>query len=405
MSHDVVVVGGGPAGAALANSLAQRNVDVVVLSPTTPWNATYGSWRDDVSEAELGCPLDDVLRDGWNTVRVVGKREHLLQRPYVVFDNVRLRSALLRDVAVHEGAANGVTHGGNSSTVHLTDGTTLEAALVVDATGSGVLLAPRDNGASAAPRDHAGAQTAFGLLVDANTARLVGVQPEVFTLMDWSRPPTFLYGAPFADGSVLLEETSLYANPPRPIDQLEARLSARLGDGASTRGDGTPATTYGSERVTIPMGDPLPMRTTRVVGFGASAGYVHPVTGYSVAASLRAAPRVAGAIQFHLARQQTGSGLALAVWNAVWPVAHVRARAWHEMGLEVLQSLPDAAVAEFFDAFFSLPTHQWSAYLRIDASPSEVRRAMLGVFRRVGAATRFRLMSSPGALLRAIAAR
>ena len=74
----------------------KRNVDVVVISPSAPWHATYGSWRDDVADAELGAPLESVLRGSWDTVRVVGNREHLLQRPYVVFDNSRLRAALMR---------------------------------------------------------------------------------------------------------------------------------------------------------------------------------------------------------------------------------------------------------------------------------------------------------------------
>lgn len=391
MSHDVVIVGAGPAGAALAHSLVRRNLDVVVVSPASPWHATYGSWRDDVANAEFGSSLDDLVRGSWNIVRVVGKREHLLSRPYVVFDNSKLRSTLLRGVAVIEDTVNDmvndISHGRDTSTVRMASGTSVEARLVVDATGSRPV-----------PQGGGGAQTAFGLTVDSDTARRVGVQSGVFTLMDWSQPPTFLYGAPFADGSVLLEETSLYAHPPRSLEYLEERLRARLGREGAT-------TTNGVERVTIPMGGPVPDRTRRVVAFGASAGYVHPVTGYSVAASLRAAPRVAEAIRVSVARQQSGNALANATWDAVWPAAQLRTRAWHTMGLDVLQSLPDAAVAEFFDAFFSLPMHQWSAYLRVDATPRQVRQAMLGVFRGVGATTRFRLMSSPGGLLRAIVAR
>jgi len=395
VSHDVAIIGGGPAGAALAHSLVKRNVDVLVISPTTPWQATYGSWRDDVADAELGAPLESVVRGSWNTVRVVGNREPLLQRPYVVFDNSRLRAALMREVPVIDGMVNdpgkdivhNVSHSGDTSTIRMASGSLVDAALVIDATGGRPVQ-----------RGGGGAQTAYGLTVDLGTAQRLGVLPGVFTLMDWSQPPTFLYGAPFADGSVLVEETSLYADPPRSLEFLAERLGARLGPHGAT-------TTNDVERVNIPMGGPLPDRTARVVAFGASAGYVHPVTGYSVAASLRAAPRVAEAISVCLAQRQRGDKLAKATWDAVWPTAQRRTRAWHAMGLDVLQSLPDAAVAEFFDAFFSLPMHQWSAYLRVDASPREVRRAMLGVFRGVGAATRLRLMSSPGGLWRAIVAR
>jgi lycopene beta-cyclase len=363
-------------------------MNTVVVGPPTPWHATYGAWRDDVVHAEIGQPLGDVLRGSWNTVRVVGSREQLLRRSYVVFDNARLRAALLGAVAVRDDIVTGVSHGVSASTVQLASGTTIDSLVVVDCTGSGEFLARRT------PRG--GAQTAYGVVADADVGERVGVRSGVFTLMDWSRPPTFLYGAPFSDGSVLLEETSLYANPPRPIEQLAERLDARLGMEGAVRS---------TERVTIPMGDSLPARTTRVVGFGAAAGYVHPVTGYSVAASLRAAPRVAAAIEHNVKQGRRGGELSAAIWKAVWPREQRRTRAWHDMGLEVLSSLPDAAIAEFFDAFFSMPMPQWSAYLRVDAPAREVQAAMLGVFRRVGLATKLRLMSSPGGLLRALASR
>ena len=153
------------------------------------------------------------------------------------------------------------------------------------------------------------------------------------------------------------------------------------------------------------MGGSLPARTTRVVGFGAAAGFVHPVTGYSVAASLRAATRVANEIVQQLSRGTTGTDLSLAVWGAVWPKHLVRARGWHDMGLAVLSALPPRLIGGFFDAFFELPQAQWSAYLRIDTEPAEVRAAMLGVFRRVDMATRLALVAQPAALVRALGAR
>ena len=90
---DVAVVGAGPAGVALARALSARGVDTLVIAPDSQWHATYGVWRDDVVSCDLGAPLDTLLRGAWNTVRVVGRREHLLQRGYVVFDNTQLRSA------------------------------------------------------------------------------------------------------------------------------------------------------------------------------------------------------------------------------------------------------------------------------------------------------------------------
>lgn len=390
--HHVVVIGGGPAGLALARSLTDRSIDVLVISSNTSWHATYGAWRDDVASCELGAPLDSLLRGAWPTVRVVGAREHLIARPYIVFDNGRLRDGLVRGVKVLVGEVEAVEHNVEYSSVRVAGGQSIDAGLVIDATGSGVFLARRGVAA--------GAQTAYGVVVDSSSefARRAVPMPDCFTLMDWSSPPTFLYSAKFNDGSCLIEETSLFDQPPRGIDELRVRLAERLGL------DGTDQA-IAVERVHIPMGEPLPLRTTRVVGFGAAAGFIHPVTGYSVAASLRAAPRVAESIRTSLMARRMGSHLADDVWESVWPAHCLRTRGWHEMGLSALRSLTESAIPKFFDAFFELPIPLSAAYLRIDSNPGDVRSAMLGVFKGVDTSTRLRLMSSPGALLRALAAR
>lgn len=393
MVHDVVIVGAGPGGLALARCLVDRGVDVIVVAKDAHWAATYGSWRDDVESCDYLPPLDELLRGAWPKVKVVGRRRHFLARPYLVFDNQRLREALAGSVVIRSGLVMGVEHTIEESRVRVQNDDVLQARLVIDATGSGSLLARRGSSR--------GAQTAYGVVVGSQAADLVAradISADAFTLMDWSSPPTFLYAARFADGTALIEETSLYADPAHDTQDLRGRLAARLGEDATPRA-------LAVERVQIPMGEPLPSRNTRVVGFGAAAGYVHPVTGYSVAASLRAAPRVAESIRVGLARNLTGPSLAMHVWDAVWPRHLVRTRAWHDMGLAVLKSLPSASIPGFFDAFFDLPAQLSAAYLRIDGHPREVRRAMLGVFRRVEPSTRLRLLSSPGALAQALAAR
>lgn len=391
--RDVAIIGAGPAGLALARSLVRLGVDAVVISPNLAWSATYGVWRDDVEHCDLGAPLDTVVLGSWPKVRVVGTREHLLARPYVVFDNHGLRAGLGTGVENVEASVTNVEHSSEHSILRFGDGGRMEARLVVDATGSGRFLNHR--------RAAAGAQTAYGLVLglsDEAITRRIGLGDDVFTLMDWSSPPTFLYAARFSDGRVLLEETSLYAEPPHDIPQLRARLASRLGGDAT---DGASAV----EHVSIPMGAPLPMLTTRTVGFGAAAGYVHPVTGYSVAASLRAAPRVADAIAGALSSRPPGAEQSSAAWGAVWPPALVRTRRWHDVGLAALRSLPSTTIPRFFDAFFDMPPQLSSAYLRVDSDPADVRAAMLEVFRRVDVPTRIRLMSTPVALLQALVAR
>ena len=414
---DVAVVGAGPAGLSLAHSLQSRGVAVRVVAPWSPWHATYGAWHSDVDGCELGAPLDGVLRGAWQTVRVVGRREHLLQRGYVVFDNQQLQQALGANIEMVRDTVLGAEHSIDHTTLRLASGASLQVRLAIDATGSGALLAhrampPTYSNRDAIARDSDGAQTAYGLVVSESRH----VEPDVFTLMDWTRaddsggnagarggnadraPATFFYGARFTDGSTLVEETSLYARPPHDIDDLRRRLAVRLGADFTD-------TASAVERVHIPMGRPLPARTTRVVGFGAAVGFVHPVTGYSVAGSLRAAPRVASAIAAALQHGLRGADLSHSAWQAVWPLSLVRTRAWHEAGLAALVRLPSAMIGGFFDDFFSLPTELWTGYLRIDTPPEQVRAAMLGLFARADWSLRLRLASAPGGLLRALAAR
>lgn len=391
--REVAIVGGGPAGLALARSLVRLGVDTVVISPDPTWTATYGVWRDDVERCDLGTSFDALLRGSWSKVRVVGTREHILARPYAVFDNEALRSSLSAGTEIVGGSVESIEHSVEHSTLRASNGQGVEARLVIDATGSGRFVASRGIAA--------GAQTAYGLVLgrdDEAIAGRVGVSDDVFTLMDWSSPPTFLYAARFNDGRVLVEETSLYAEPPHGVPELRARLASRL------EGDFT-ARANAIEHVQIPMGARLPSRSTRTVGFGAAAGYVHPVTGYSIAASLRAAPRVAEIIATAMASRRVGADLSRTVWYGVWPAALLQTRRWHDAGLAVLRSLPPSTIPRFFDAFFDLPLSLSSDYLRVDSEPSAVRRAMLEVFRRVDTATRLRLMSSPVSLLRAFVAR
>ena len=364
--HDVVVVGDGPAGRALGAACVHAGLDVVVVGDDRSWTNTYGTWVDDVpghAHALAASTEIDVVALTWRR----------LERRYGTFDNAELRRAL--DTAPHvHGRMTSVQHLEHHAQVVLSDGGVRCGGVVVDATGG-----PAGPGVPM--------QTAYGLVL---AERPDEVEGDAAVLMDWRPPaesfanePTFLYVVALADGRWLVEETSLARKHPTPIHELRERLTQRLGVDLTDRAEHV-------EHVAIPMRSGLPHRESLTVGLGAAARYVHPATGYSVAASLGAAPRVAIAIAeaVHIDDVRARS---IHVWNAVWPSEHRRARALHDYGLAALLRLPAGDVQTFFEAFFELPTEQWAEYLRVDTSAVAVSRVMTSVFSSVPWRVRRRL--------------
>ena len=394
---DVVVLGAGPGGAAITHSLMRRGMSVALVDPRlgAPWVQTLGSWVDDLDQCDDAIVLKGLVRATWPTVRVVGTREHELRRGYLVFDNEVLRSHLagLGFRPFGERATSVVDrldHDGYQREVGLESGGSIAARVVIDAGGS-------SSGFLARQRSRPiGVQSAYGVV----TTRPGLVPSGTFTLMDWSQPtstkstPTFLYGMDFGNGSTMVEETSLVESSRRSARELRDLLHMRLGADVS-------AAAVDIEDVHIAMGGPPPQPSTRVVGFGAAGGFIHPVTGYSVAASLRAAPRLAEALRTGIAAGSSSDDLTSLAWSTVWPPSLLRTRALHDYGLAALNRLDARDIQQFFDAFFSLPEERWSAYLRIDTPPGEIARTMTSLFRAVPRALKVKVATTnPAALLR-----
>ncbi len=284
--------------------------------------------------------------------------------------------------------------------VELDDGAAIAARVVIDATGWPARFACQ--GAAQPPAW----QTALGVVLAEPPTGDLG-QP---TFMDFRKViapdgvpssvgphgvTTFCYSLPIQDGW-LVEETVLAARPAIEPIALLPRLAARLG----RHPDSVLADAVRTEYVRIPLGGSRPGPEQPVVAFGAAAGYVHAATGFSVAASIRAAPRVAQAIADVLIG---GEGVAetAPIAEAVWPSAMRRTRVLHDYGLEVLLDLDDDDVRAFFDAFFELPSAAWSAYLRVDTPPREVSAVMVRLFRSSSWKVRRRLAGrNPTALAR-----
>lgn len=371
--HDVLVVGAGPAGRAVAAACAEQGLRTAVLdsAPNRPWASTYGMWSDQVP---AGLP-DDVAGVRARGVALARTR-HRLGREYTVLDTRALRAHLDARLAASEVT---VTRG------RAVPGSLPPARMVIDAGGAGQPLSRRR------PRRVAAEQTAFGLIVSPDAAApLVGCGEALF--MDW-RPvagagdwPTFLYAVPLPDGRVLLEETSLARRPGLPVPELERRLLARLtGHGIAVPSDAA------REVVRFPLDVPR-HRAPGVLGFGAAAPLTHPATGYQLAAALSLAPVVAAAIAGVWA---DGPEAALtAAHGVLWPPA---ARATHLLrrrGLESLLRMPARHVPDFFEGFFALPPADRDAYLDGRARPSATVMAMAGLFRTTPWPVRLRLIGS-----------
>ncbi|MGE3284695.1 MAG: lycopene cyclase family protein [Pseudonocardia sp.] len=377
---DVLVVGGGPAGRALAAAVAARGLRATLVDPRPdrPWRAIYGTWAADLP-ADLPAQAVAARARG----RAITATTHVLGWDYAVLDVAAFRAHLDAGMAAGgvELVAGRVT-GATDDTVTLDDGTVLRAAVVVDAGGRWRPLA----GLTGRPGRLPAEQTAFGLVLAEDVAAAL-VAPGEALFMDW-RPdhgeggwPTFLYGIPVGDGRVLLEETSLARRPGLPLPVLRRRLLARL-----ARHDIHPSEHAAADRVHFPLDQPPHPGTA----FGAAAPLVHPATGFSIADALRLAPSVADALAAHLPAAPDAARAA--VRHVVWPPV---ARAVHRLrtiGLESMLRMPPQEVAGFFAVFFELPEHHRWAYLTGRTDLAGHAAAMAALYTRSGWRLRARLV-------------
>lgn len=405
---DVVVVGAGPAGLAVATACAEQGLATTVVAEDhdAVWPQTFGVWVDEVEEVGLA----EALAEVWPAIDLhLGEAQHRrIERPYGRIDNRRLQADLhgrLERAGARRvtGRAAGAEHDAQGTTVATEAGIRLPCRVAVDASGHRPALLTVGRGRPPA------VQTAYGLIARYSEPP---VAPGSMLLMDYRdpsggrteatpAPPTFLYAMALDDGCYLLEETVLASRPALGFATLEQRLRRRLGTlGVQIKEH------IAVERVRIPMGGPLPPRGQRVVGFGAAAGLVHPATGYQVGSALSRAPALGAALAGALDTPGSTPGcVAAAGWAAVWPPDLLRQRALHTLGLESLLRLDDDATRSFFRAFFDLPADRWAGFLSGERSAARLASTMLALFARVPVAVRGTLAATaachPGLLLEA----
>jgi lycopene beta-cyclase len=381
--HDIVILGSGPAGWATATACSKLGMNCALISanPETVWTNTYGGWADDLSPE-----IPVTVR--WEKVLVQGNRSHVVGRTYVQLDNARLHEQLRSQFTGKEITATVETvipviplkshnEAGVGFTITFADARRkpIHSHIVIDATGGSTTLLDRP-----VRTGRPVLQTAYGVF-----GRIEGMPyPGAATLMDWTGPnhaaPSFLYALDYGNDHWLVEETSLAHRPGLSQNELRTRLETRLQKiGARI------VSVQKTEEVSFAMDLPLPTIPQQIIGIGAAASVVHPATGYSVAASLRAAPKLAQALAKVIDIPTTASPSNPAeksrpAWDTVWPADRLSARRLEHYGMERMLLMDQQLIRSFFDTFFSLPAKDIAIYQGGESSQAELAAVMWKVF-------------------------
>ena len=384
---DVLVLGGGPAALCIASELNQQGVTVGGVAPESveaPWPNTYGIWADELKAVGL----EPLLEHRWSdTVSYFGAGGTTAQdqvtahgMDYGLFDRAALQRHWLeraKGVVWHQDTADRVELNGATTSVCCASGTTLQARVVIDASGSRTPHTRRpDQGPVAG-------QAAYGVVGRFTQAP---IETGRFVLMDYRcdhlseaqrrEPPTFLYAMDLGDGVFFVEETSLALAPGVPYDVLKQRLQQRL----DQRGVEITEVIH-EEFCLFPMNLPLPDRRQPVLAFGGAASMVHPASGYMVGSLLRRGPGLAQALAAALNNQNLGSAaLAQRGWQALWPVELVLRHQLHQFGRGRLMGFNEALLRTHFATFFSLPQEEWFGFLTNTLPLPRLMAVMLRLF-------------------------
>ncbi|MBD2094242.1 lycopene cyclase family protein [Trichocoleus sp. FACHB-591] len=393
---DTLVVGSGPAGLAIAAALCDEGLNVAGLAPVplpVEWSNTYGIWCDELEPMNLM----HLLSHRWqNSVAYAAQQKIALQREYGLFDNVKLQNYFLErcdrgQMTWYQGTAATVKHLANCSCVTTTEGTTLSARLVIDASGHKPALLKRPKS------DRITYQAAYGIVGKFSSPP---IESQQFVLMDYrsdhlppaerQAPPTFLYAMDLGNDVFFIEETSLASSPAVTFEVLQQRLEQRL----AFRGVQVKEVQH-VEYCLFPMNLPLPSLDQSVMGFGGAASLVHPASGYMVGALLRRAPGVAKAIAHAVEHQNDPPArIAASVWQTLWSSDERRKRALYLFGLENLMRFDEQTLQAFFASFFQLPRSQWSTFLANTLSTPEMLQMMMNLFGHTTPEVRWNLIRS-----------
>ncbi|XP_031093580.1 lycopene epsilon cyclase, chloroplastic [Ipomoea triloba] len=383
---DLVVIGCGPAGLALAAESAKIGLNVGLIGPDLPFTNNYGVWEDEFKDLGLQRCIEHVWRD--TIVYLDDGDPILIGRAYGRVSRHLLHEELLKrclesgvsylNLKVERIVENAI----GQSLVECEGNVIIPCRLVTVASGaaSGKLLQYEVGG----PR--VSVQTAYGVEVEVENNPY---DPSLMVFMDYrdyvrhkvhsleAEFPTFLYAMPMSDTRVFFEETCLASKEAMPFDLLKKKLMVRL----ETMGIRIKKI-YEEEWSYIPVGGSLPNTDQRNLAFGAAASMVHPATGYSVVRSLSEAPRYASVIANILKRSpgmddmlvssRSTENISTQAWETLWPQERKRQRSFFLFGLALILQLDIEGIRTFFHTFFRLPNWMWQGFLGSTLSSADL---------------------------------
>ncbi|CAK9177128.1 unnamed protein product [Ilex paraguariensis] len=380
---DLVVIGCGPAGLALAAESAKLGLNVGLIGPDLPFTNNYGVWEDEFKDLGLERCIEHVWPD--TIVYLDDGDPILIGRAYGRVNRHLLHEELLKrcvesGVSYLSSKVERITEARNGqSLVECECNVVIPCRLATVASGaaSGKLLQYEVGG----PR--VSVQTAYGLEVEVENNPY---DPSLMVFMDYrdyikqkvqcleTQYPTFLYAMPMSPTQVFFEETCLASMDAMPFDLLKKKLMSRL----ETMGVRI-MKTYEEEWSYIPVGGSLPNTEQKNLAFGAAASMVHPATGYSVVRSLSEAPNYASVIANILKQSQSRGMLtrstgnvSMQAWNTLWPQERKRQRAFFLFGLALILQLDIEGIRTFFHTFFRLPKWMWQGFLGSTLSSADL---------------------------------
>nr|AAM45382.1 epsilon cyclase [Tagetes erecta] len=391
---DLVVIGCGPAGLALAGESAKLGLNVALIGPDLPFTNNYGVWEDEFIGLGLEGCIEHVWRD--TVVYLDDNDPILIGRAYGRVSRDLLHEELLTrcmesGVSYLSSKVERITEAPNGlSLIECEGNITIPCRLATVASGaaSGKLLQYELGG----PR--VCVQTAYGYEVEVES---IPYDPSLMVFMDYrdytkhksqsleAQYPTFLYVMPMSPTKVFFEETCLASKEAMPFELLKTKLMSRLKTMGiritKTYEEYLVACQYLEEWSYIPVGGSLPNTEQKNLAFGAAASMVHPATGYSVVRSLSEAPNYAAVIAKILGKGNSKQMLDLGryttniskqAWETLWPLERKRQRAFFLFGLALIVQMDIEGTRTFFRTFFRLPTWMWWGFLGSSLSSTDL---------------------------------